>query len=149
MQLLFLHVYISSSVLPATYKAPVVGLERMENLNYFIDPHAQNIERSWFGNYEHPSPYVFQQYNKDILFERSFYPTIIINLIYLGWFIIMLVLYRFLPCFKSSSSPCIAFFRNIPARPLNYIDQIWRYQFITTMWSAFMQFHILKNDTAW
>lgn len=30
-------------VLPATFKAPLDGLQRMENLNYFADPHAQSI----------------------------------------------------------------------------------------------------------
>ena len=149
LQLLFLHVYISSALLPATYKAPLVGLERMENLNYFADPQAQSIEEQWFHGYEYPSPYIFQQYNKDILFERSFYPTIIINLIYLVWFIILMVCYKLIPKFQTSTSNVLGFFRNIPARPINFIDQIWRYQFITTMWSAFMQFQILKNDTSW
>ncbi len=51
LQLLFLHVYISSALLPATYKAPLSGLQRMENLNYFADPHAQSIEKQWFGDY--------------------------------------------------------------------------------------------------
>lgn len=54
-----------------------------------------------------------------------------------------------LPKFQTSNSTIVGFIRNIPARPLNYMDQIWRYQFITTMWAAFMQFHILKGDTAW
>ncbi len=61
----------------------------------------------------------------------------------------MFVMYKCMPCFRESNNPLIGFFRNIPARPLNFMDQIWRYQFITTMWSAFMQFHYLKNDTAW
>lgn len=43
LQLLFLHVYISSALLPATFKAPLIGLHRMEHLNYFADPHAQQI----------------------------------------------------------------------------------------------------------
>lgn len=68
---------------------------------------------------------------------------------YLIWFIILFVLYKVWPKFQTSTSTIVGFFRNIPARPLNFIDQIWRYQFITTMWAAFMQFHILKNDTAW
>jgi hypothetical protein len=68
LQLLFLHVYISSALLPATFKAPMFGLYRMEHLNYFASPHARQIEWQWFKGYEHPSPYIFQQYNKDILF---------------------------------------------------------------------------------
>lgn len=148
LQLLFLHVYISSALLPATLKAPLQGLERMENLNYFADRDIASIERSWFGNYEHPSPYIFQQFNKDIFFERTFYPTIIINLVYLGWFIVLLVIRKVVKPVGESRGMVAQFIRNIPDRPLNYFDQIWRYQFITTMWAAFMQFYILKNDTA-
>ena len=148
LQLLFLHVYISSHLLPATFKAPLEGLERMENLNYFADNDISSIEKQWFGDYEHPSPYFFQQFNKDILFLRSFYPTIIINLIYLGWFILMKVVCSLKPL-KESKALFVKFLRSIPDRPLNFIDQIWRYQFITTIWAAFMQFYILKTDTAW
>lgn len=68
---------------------------------------------------------------------------------YLIWFIIWFVIYKAVTSFQTSKSTIVGFFRNIPARPLNYADQIWRYQFITTIWAAFMQFHILKNDTAW
>lgn len=145
LQLLFLHVYISSALLPATFKAPLIGLERMENLNYFADRDAENIEESWFGDYEHPSPYIFQQYNKDILFLRSFYPTIIINLVYLGWFLLLLIARKTLKPFKESKSMIAQFFRNITDRPIAYADQIWRYQFITTMWASFLQFQVFKT----
>lgn len=121
----------------------------MENLNYFANPSIESIENQWFGDRIHPSPYIFTIYNKDILFLRSFYPTIIINLVYLGWFLILFIMYKLIAKFQTSNSTFIGFFRNIPARPLNYMDQIWRYQFITTCWSAFMQFHNLHDDSSW
>lgn len=146
LQMLFLHVYISSNLLPATFKAPMWGLERMENLNYFTDAHRTAIESQWFGsNFVYPSPYIFQQFNVDIYFARSFYPTIIINIIYLIWFLLLVVARKFIKKFKNSSAFVITFLRNIPERPINYIDQIWRYQFLTTCWAAFMQFYNLNG----
>jgi hypothetical protein len=68
---------------------------------------------------------------------------------YLCWFVIMRLVYKCVPSFQRSKNYVVSLLRNIPARPLNFWDQVWRYQFITTIWAAFMQFHILKNDTAW
>lgn len=121
----------------------------MENLNYFAVPHAQGIEDSWFGkNFYYPSPYVFEQYNKDIYFARSFYPTIIINLIYLCWFLLLFAIKKLVKALTNSSLSCLLFIKNIPQRPVNYFDQIWRYQFLTTCWATFMQFYNLngRND---
>ncbi len=61
----------------------------MENLNFFAYPHARDIENSWFSNINQQSPYPFTQYNVDIYFARSFYPIIIINIIYLFWFLVL------------------------------------------------------------
>jgi len=112
----------------------------MEHLNYFANSHATSIEDSWFGDLIFPSDYIYQQFNVDIYFARSFYPTIIINLIYLGWFIILLVLNRFWSTFRNSPIKIVKFLRDIPQRPINYFDQIWRYQFLTTMWASMLQF---------
>ena len=148
LQIIFLHVYISSPLLPATFKAPLSGLQQMENLNYFIEPHAQSIEAQWFGNYINPSPFIFEQYNVDNFFLRSFYPTIIINLIYLIWFLLLLAINKFVKGFRDSNSNIVRFFKNIPQRPINYFDQIWRYQFLTTIWAAFIQFYSLRTETS-
>lgn len=85
------------------------------------------------------------QYNVDIYFTRSMYPLIIINIVYLGWFIIWFILLKLIKQFKNSPNKIIKFFRDIPQRPLNYFDQIWRYQFITTIWSCFIQFHYFDD----
>lgn len=140
LQLIFLHNYISTYLLPANMKFPVSALQKMEHLNFFAYPHAQSIESSWFGDMVYPSNFIFQQYNIDVYFGRSFYPIIIINLIYLGWFLILYVLNKCTVCFSESPSKVARFFRNIPQRPLNYFDQIWRYQFLATMWAAMIQF---------
>jgi len=104
------------------------------------------------------SDYIFQQYNIDVLFLRSFYPIMIINAIYIGWFIILKVLYmlsscfqdsqsrcaRCLSCFQSSDNKVVRFLRSIPQRPVAYFDQIWRYQFLATMWACMLQFTHFK-----
>jgi hypothetical protein len=120
----------------------------MENLNFFAYPHAKGIEDGWFDNISIDSPYPFLQYNIDIYFARSFYPIIIINLIYLFWFIVLFVLLKCVAPFRNSKSKFVRFFRDIPQRPLNYFDQIWRYQFITTMWASFLQFQNFDGSTA-
>lgn len=80
-------------------------------------------------------------------FARSFYAIIIINLIYLFWFVVLLLCYKFLRPFRTSPNKLIKFFRDIPQRPLNYMDQIWRYQFITTVWASFLQFFNFDGNT--
>ena len=120
----------------------------MENLNFFAYSHARNIEESWFKHVEQQSPYPFTQYNIDVYFTRSFYAIIIINLIYLFWFLVLLLSLKFVKPFRNSSNRVVKFFRDIPQRPLNYFDQIWRYQFITTMWACFLQFHNFKGPSA-
>ncbi len=88
----------------------------------------------------YPGDKIFKQYNVDVYFLRSFYPIMIINAIYIGWFIINYLIYRFLPICKNSDHKAIRFMRSIPQRPLAYFDQIWRYQFLTTMWACMLQF---------
>lgn len=55
---------------------------------------------------------------------------------------------KFVSPFRDSKSRFVRFFRDIPQRPLNYFDQIWRYQFITTMWASFLQFQNFDGSTA-
>lgn len=86
------------------------------------------------------SNFIFQQFNVDVLFLRSFYPIMIINAIYLGWFIILKILYSAVPSFQSSENRIVRFLRSIPQRPVAYFDQIWRYQFLATMWACMLQF---------
>ena len=147
LQLIFLHVYISSPLLPATFKAPMLGAERMEDLNYFANSTALGIEQQWFGDYESPSPFIFQQYNPDNFFLRAFYPTIIINIVYFAWFMIWLGVHK-LELLDATTSRFARFFKNIPSRPINFIDQIWRYQFVTTMFASFVQFYSIRNSTS-
>lgn len=120
----------------------------MENLNYFAEGNARDIEQQWFGDFVNPSPFIFQQYNVDNYFARSFYPIIIINIVYVLWFLLLLLLNKCIASFRDSDSNFLRFVRNIPQRPINYFDQIWRYQFLTTMWASFIQFYSVQTDTA-
>jgi hypothetical protein len=120
----------------------------MEDLNFFAYPHARHIEDTWFDKVVQQSPYPLTQYNIDVYFARSFYSIIIVNLIYLFWFLVLFLSLKLVKPFKTSSNKVVKFFRDIPRRPMNYFDQIWRYQFITTMWASFMQFHNFDGPTA-
>ena len=137
MQIIFLHIYITSWLLPPTIKVPLSYADRMEDLNFFGG--RIGIEETLFGRTPKlVSNYIFQQYNVDIYFLRSFYPILIINAIFIGWFIIIAIVGK--TCFKNSSGKFARFLRSIYQRPLAFFDQIWRYQFLTVMWACFLQF---------
>lgn len=92
-------------------------------------------------------PVRFFLFNTDINFTRQFYPIIIINLAYLGWFAALVVARRYLLSRGLMEEEKPFFHRavdNIVCRPINYIDQIWRYQFLATIWFCFLQFYNLK-----
>mgnify|MGYP000170961306 CR=1 FL=1 len=87
MGLIFLHIYITSWLLPPTLKIPLSHAFRMEHLNYFGD--IQKIENNLFGlDPRMTTNFVFRQFNIDVYFLRSIYPILIINAIFIGWFII-------------------------------------------------------------
>lgn len=87
LQVIFLHVYIASDYLPITFRDSVGGLSLIENLSFFLPSHSQSIERQWMGNVLQNGPVRFYLFNIDINFLREFYPIIIINIIYLLWFL--------------------------------------------------------------
>lgn len=138
LQIIYLHIYITSALLPAAIKVPLSFATRMQHLNYFAN--ISSIENNLFGDLLYPGHVIFKQFNIDVYFLRSFYPILIINAIFIGWFIILKICYFALSCFSQSNNKVIRFFRSIPQRPLSYFDQIWRYQFLATMWACFMQF---------
>ena len=100
MQLIYYHVYITSALLPASIKVPLAHAVRMEHLNYFAD--IKSIENNLFGSLLYPADYIFQQFNVDVYFLRSFYPILIINAIFIGWFIIHKALNFFIPACRES-----------------------------------------------
>lgn len=99
------------------------------------------------GNMVQNGPVRFFLFNTDINFTRQFYPIIIINIAYLGWFAALVVARRFLlrRGLMDEEKPFLhRVVDNIVCRPINYIDQIWRYQFLATIWFCFLQFYNLK-----
>ena len=91
MQIIFYHIYITSWLLPPTIKVPLSHAVRMEHLNYFSN--IQSIENSLFGmDPLISSNPIFLQYNIDVYFLRGIYPILIINAIFIGWFIILKIL---------------------------------------------------------
>lgn len=109
----------------------------MEHLNYFG---SDTVEKNLFGlDPIIGSNFIFQQFNIDVYFLRSIYPILIINAIFIGWFIILKLL-MFTQGFSNSSNKIIRFFRSIPTRPLAFFDQIWRYQYLPVVWACMIQF---------
>jgi hypothetical protein len=100
LQLIYYHIYITSALLPPTIKVPLSNAVRMEHLNYFAD--IGSIEKSLFGDLSYPSDFIFQQFNVDVYFLRSFYPIMIINAIYIGWFLINFILYKAISACRQS-----------------------------------------------
>ena len=139
MQIIFYHIYITSWLLPPTIKVPLAHANRMEHLNYFSNNQA--IEDNLFGLIPKiPSNYIFLQFNIDVYFLRSIYPILIINAIFIGWFIILKIIEVCVSACKNSQNKVIRFLRSVPARPMAYFDQIWRYQFLAVMWACMLQF---------
>lgn len=87
--MIFLYTYIFNEYLPINFKSSIQGLHRMENLNYFQKSASESIEQWLLGNVIQASPTKFTIFSKDINFTRSVYPCIIINLVYLVWFLLL------------------------------------------------------------
>lgn len=138
MQVIFYHIYITSWLLPPTIKIPLANASRMEHLNYFTD--IASMEKLFGLEPLIPSNYIFTQFNIDIYFLRSIYPLLIINAVYIGWFVILKLLKYFVYAFNHSPNKVARFFRSITDRPLAYFDQIFRYQYLAVMWACMIQF---------
>lgn len=145
LQMVFLHVYIATDYLPLTFRLSLAGLSPLENLNFFIPAHRHSIEQQWMGNVVQDGPPRFQFVRTDINFLRGFYPVIIINAVYLIWFFLLRVARRVVNrgLIDEEKGVLNKFLDNTAGRLLNTTDQIWRYQFLATLWACFLQFHNL------
>lgn len=111
-----------------------------------INSHGAWIEKSWLGNVIQNGPIKFFLFNTDINFTRQFYPIIIINIAYAIWFAALFLCRRFLlrqDLIDEEKPVLYRVIENIICRPINYLDQIWRYQFLATIWCCFIQFYNL------
>jgi hypothetical protein len=142
LQFLFLHVYIASEGLPLSFREVVAGLRVAENLNFFVPSQASIIEHQWLGSVVQRGPSRLSLYNTDINFSREFYPILIINIVYGLWFCLVLVAKKWLGWFGEQSLLNRAVGK-LTSRVVNFADQIWRYQFLATVWFCFLQFHNL------
>lgn len=70
LQILFLHVYIATEILPLSFREVIAGLRIVENLNFFVPYQAKSIEGSWMGNVVQNGPVRLSLYNTDINFSR-------------------------------------------------------------------------------
>ena len=123
----------------------------MEHLNYLLPLHQQRIEDAILPGVDQGGPYKFiVMGNKDINFTRGIYPTLIISLGYLIWFIVLNLLRRVLePGLmvsedeeeRTMGEKFKLFIIRIAERIMNFWHQVWQYQFITVLWCAALQFY--------
>jgi hypothetical protein len=129
--------------LPLSFREVVAGLRIIENLNFFIPTQARSIEHQWMGNVIQNGPIRLSLYNIDINFSREFYPILIINIIYLLWFCLVFLAKRYIVSHLNNNQEKSVMERiidNFTNRVINFADQIWRYQFMATIWFCFLQF---------
>lgn len=95
------------------------------------------------GNVIQNGPVRFYLFNTDINFIREFYPIIIINIIYFLWFLCLKIGRYYLnkDLIDEEKTLLHRLLDNIAGRVINFCDQIWRYQFLATMWFCFIQFY--------
>ena len=97
------------------------------------------------GNVVQNGPVRFRMFNTDINFLREFHPIIIINLVYLIWFTLLVVIRKVVNKKVADEDKNILhrFLDRTAGRLINTMDQIWRYQLLATLWLCFVQFHNL------
>ena len=81
----------------------------------------------------------------DVNFLRSFYPVIIINIVYVVWLLILAGARKALNrgLIDEEKGLVNKFLDNTAGRILNTADQVWRYQLLATLWACLVQFHNL------
>ena len=95
------------------------------------------------GNVIQNGPVRFYLYNTDINFLRQFFPIIIINIIYLIWFVIVFIARKKInkDLIEEEKGMLHRYLDNVGGRVVNFVDQIWRYQFLATLWACLVQFY--------
>jgi hypothetical protein len=143
LQVLFLHVYIAADYIPLTFRDTIGGLNLIENLNFLIPSHSEAIEHQWMGNVIQNGPVRFYLFNTDINFLRQFFPIIIINIAYLIWFLIVFLARKRVNSglIEEEKGVLHRLLDNVGGRAINFADQIWRYQFLATVWACMVQFY--------
>lgn len=144
LQTVFLLIYINPEFLPFSLSKSLAGLERMENLDFLIENHYTGISTSWLGNVIQNTPLYLTQFKIDLNFTRALIPIILINVVFVVWFVVSALLNRKLEndidSGKRETTKFTILVHSIGGRPLNYFDQIFRIQFMVTVWLSLIQF---------
>lgn len=94
LQTVFLLIYINPEFLPFSLSKSLAGLERMENLDFLIENHYAGISTWWLGNVSQNTPLYLTQFKIDLNFIRAFIPIILVNVVFVFWFIFAALLNR-------------------------------------------------------
>jgi len=145
--MLFLHVYICCEYLPLTFRDVVGGLRLLQHLNFLAPSGRPTIVEEWMSEGAEDVPIRLQLYNQGVYFLKAFYPLIIVNLVYLLWFVCISYIQRRVSkeVLEEEKRLHHRLLDNIANRLVNFCDQVWRYQFITTLWFCFIQFYHLSS----
>jgi hypothetical protein len=84
-------------------------------------------------------------FGSEITFLCEFYPIIIINIVYFIWFILALFARKYLDKrhIGGEKGLPLQLLDRLAGRLINFYDQVWRYQFLSTLWLCLIQFYNL------
>jgi hypothetical protein len=136
LQILYLHVYIGYNMLPLSFRDSVSNLRTVGFLHFF--PEAM-VQSEWSLNPEA----MYELAPHEFSFFYAFLPIFSCLILFTLWFLVLVALKKwFLPYSipDESRSPLHKLADRIVCRWVNFIDSIWRYQFIAIILICVMQF---------
>jgi hypothetical protein len=146
LQILFLHVYLFSKYLPINFRDSISGLQILENLNFLPTKSTLSPQNILIENLIKDSPMKFQMFDTDINFTLAFTPILMLNIFFILWFMFLFIAKRFIYRKNSFQQRDLMqihekILYDIVHRKINYFDQIWRMQFLCTIWICLLQFY--------
>ena len=146
LQILFMHIYLGCEYLPLTFRDVIGGLNVVQSLNFFVPAHKEAVQ-GWLGDSSKNIPVRFFLYSSETFFLQQFYAIIIVNFIYLIWFGFVYYAGKRIneELIDEEKQIHHRVIDNIANRVINFFDQIWRYQFLSTIWFCFVQFYGISS----
>lgn len=79
---------------------------------------------------------------------RGIYPILILNICYAVYYMLLVLVFCLFKGLKKSENLFIRWFCELAERPANFFDSLFRWQFVTVVWTAAVQFeHLNSNST--
>ena len=149
-QLIFVHIFIQSPWLAATFKLPISGMYLVQFMAWLPAEARAPIERSIYSqpDYYQRSPIVYEQYWTDINFIRAIYHTLIFLAAMAVFYLLLRIInsiYRpqllnILSAKQRQPGLVSRHYFSLIKRKMVFIDRILRFTFFTVVWAANLQF---------